>query len=173
MKRKRAPTLRRGPWQSLAPATVLRDAAWWEVHRALPPELQKIHDDPDDEVFMNDLYTVTRRIEGTMQEGRRVISLSIRRNDRAPIHDWRDFQIIKNELLGPEAEALEIYPAESRLVDTANQYWLYSIEGVKLPFGFPARVVGEQSIGRSKQRPWRDDERPADCDAAKLPDAEE
>jgi hypothetical protein len=37
------------------------------------------------------------------------------------VHDWRDLQRIKNQLVGPECEAVELYPAESRKVDTANQ----------------------------------------------------
>ena len=63
--------------------------------------------------------------------------LSIRRNDREPCDSWRDFQEIKNELCGPEREAVQVYPAESRLVDTANQYHLWVMpEGMLFPMGF-------------------------------------
>src|SRR5580704_308381 len=48
--------------------------------------------------------------------------LSIKRRDKEPIHDWRDLQEIKNQICGPEFEAIEIYPAEDRKVDSANQY---------------------------------------------------
>ena len=48
--------------------------------------------------------------------------LSIKRRDRAPVHDWRELQQIKNMIVGDEHEGFEVYPAESRLVDTANQY---------------------------------------------------
>ena len=68
--------------------------------------------------------------------------LTIKRADKKAIHDWRHFQIIKNELCGEDREAIEIYPAESRLVDTANQYHLWVIpKGDAMPFGWKARVV--------------------------------
>jgi len=71
--------------------------------------------------------------------------VSIRRQDRKPIHDWRIFQRIKNEVLGPECEAVELYPAESRLADSANQYhlWGSSDPTFRFPIGFPDRLVME------------------------------
>ena len=51
--------------------------------------------------------------------------LSIKRLDKEPIHDWRDMQQIKNDIMGPEREAVELYPAESRHVDCANQFHLW------------------------------------------------
>lgn len=68
--------------------------------------------------------------------------LSIRRNDRKHMQDWRHLQRIKNELCGEEREAVQIYPAESRLLDESNQMhlWVYP-EGFVLPFGYQARSV--------------------------------
>ncbi len=62
--------------------------------------------------------------------------LSIKRYDRQPIKDWRDLQAIKNDICGPEAEGLEIYPAESRKVDMANQYHMFVVYDGHVPFGF-------------------------------------
>lgn len=62
-----------------------------------------------------------------------VIHLWIMRADHEPIL-WRDGQRIKNELIGPERTAIEIYPPESQLVDSANMYHLFVLpEGYKLP----------------------------------------
>lgn len=81
--------------------------------------------------------------------------LSIKRIDREPIHDWREFQMIKNTLCGPEREAVEIYPAESRLVDTANQFHLWVLpEGRQWPMGWDTRLVTEDEPGQVKQRPF-------------------
>lgn len=67
--------------------------------------------------------------------------LSIRDLDSTTaVHDWRVLQSIKNALAGPEWEAVELYPAESRLVDQANQYHLWCFPE-QLPFGFQERVV--------------------------------
>ena len=88
--------------------------------------------------------------------------LSIKRVDGAACHDWRDFQRIKNELAGPEAEAVELYPAESRLVDGANQYHLFVLLKGQWPVGFRQRLVAEDSENGVTQRPWGDAERPDD-----------
>jgi hypothetical protein len=57
-----------------------------------------------------------------------IIHLSIKNNDRSPRHDWRDFQRIKNEIVGPEIEMAEMYPRESHKVDLSNQYHLWGFE---------------------------------------------
>lgn len=49
---------------------------------------------------------------------------------------WRDKQRIKNELFGPERVAIEVFPAESQMVDGANMYHLWVLPpGTALPFG--------------------------------------
>jgi hypothetical protein len=69
--------------------------------------------------------------------------LSIMRRDREVIRDWRDLQAIKNAIVGPEHEGFELYPAESRLVDTANQFHLFVFmdRRVRMPVGFVDREV--------------------------------
>lgn len=85
-----------------------------------------------------------------------VVHLSIRRVDRAPARDWRDLQRIKNQLVGPECEGIELYPAESRLLDSANQFhlWVAKDPGWRFPFGyFDGRIVSSESGGGAVQRP--------------------
>ena len=85
------------------------------------------------DTFMNDIYTVIRTKVGKGHH------LSIRRNDRSACKDWRHFQRIKNELCGPEREGVELYPAESRLIDTANQFHIWVLpEGERFPVGYAA-----------------------------------
>lgn len=103
-----------------------------------------------DSSWMNDTYTV---IVHNLDEF--MTHLSIRRNDRAPVTDWRDKQAIKNQLVGPECEAVELYPAESRLVDSANQYHLFCVTDpeFRFPFGFKQRLVANHEEGTgAKQR---------------------
>jgi hypothetical protein len=94
-----------------------------------------------------------------------IIHLSIKTKTKRADHDWRDFQRIKNELVGPEHEAVELYPAESRLVDTSNQFhlWVMADPSFKYPFGWHQRFVSEGNPMGTKQRPFRNDERPDDC----------
>lgn len=71
--------------------------------------------------------------------------LSIKRHDRMAARDWRHMMQIKNEVVGPEREAVELFPAESRLVDTANEYHLWVLpEGERFPFGYSSRSVFTQ-----------------------------
>lgn len=106
-------------------------------------------------VFRNSRYQVSIREQDTAAG--KVSWLSIVRLDRELIRDWRELQRIKNELTGPECEGCEIYPAESRLVDTNNQQHLFVLPpGLFFPFGYPVRDVGEKQAGGSvhKQRPF-------------------
>lgn len=83
--------------------------------------------------------------------------LSIKRRDKKSIHDWRDLQEIKNFICGEDREAVELYPKESRLVDTANQYHLFVYpKSFMIPFGFMSRQTiykeVEGGFGKSGQR---------------------
>ncbi len=97
----------------------------------------------EDEVWVNHIYQVNIRKEFVPALDTSIVHLSIKRKDKAPIRDWRHFQRIKNELVGEECEGVEIFPAESRLVDGANQYHIWVIKDPKFrfPFGFSERVV--------------------------------
>lgn len=52
------------------------------------------------------------------------VYMKIRNIDWSAIHDWRDFQEIKNIMFGEECEGVEVYPPESLLQDTANTFWM-------------------------------------------------
>jgi len=127
-----------------------------------------------DEVWMNSLYQVNlKRIPKSEQWPFDMIQLSIKRLDKMAVHDWRHLQWIKNELVGEENEGFEMYPAESRLVDTSNQYWMFVFADprVRIPLGFTERGVWDGDACGSRQRPWPKEKRPADCehvDSAKL-----
>jgi hypothetical protein len=62
--------------------------------------------------------------------------LIIARRDGKPIREWYDLQNIKNILVGPEFEGVEIYPAQSRVVDTGNIYHLWVFLEQQIPFGY-------------------------------------
>jgi hypothetical protein len=115
------------------------------------------------EVWLNDQYQVNvRRLEPTETSGfPAMIHLSVKRRDKGSLHDWRHLQQIKNMIVGPEHEAVELYPAESRLVDTANQYhlWVLADPTIRFPFGFhDGRAVTDEELAASlgaKQRPLK------------------
>lgn len=106
-------------------------------------------------VFVNSTYQVN--VDLVEAEIGPMLHVSIKRRDKQPMHDWREKQRIKNSILGEEAEAVELYPAESRLVDTPNQYHLWALPlGARFQFGYQARCVDGRSIGGAVQRPFEE-----------------
>jgi hypothetical protein len=98
-----------------------------------------INDHLNEEMWQNSRYTViVIRDEEQAPDTPKMIHLSIRRNDRQRPREerYRDFQRIKSELVGPENEGVELYPAESRVADCADQYHVYVLEDPELGFGF-------------------------------------
>ena len=140
----------------------------WTPWVELPPPDPSIYigdQEPPASHYANSRYHVALWFDGSDDHPMgKWIHLSIKDHDRSARHDWRDLQRIKNELVGPECEAIEIYPAESRLVDTANQYHLYVFQDWKPPQGFDCRLVADGTSAfapNAEQRPF--EERPADC----------
>jgi hypothetical protein len=72
-----------------------------------------------------------------------MVHLSIKRNDKGVIFDWREMQRIKSELMGAQFEGVQLFPAENRVVDAANQYHMYVLadERQRFPFGCEGRGV--------------------------------
>ena len=114
-----------------------------------------------EKLYRNDLYQVAINKDPPHGfAGLVVWELSIKRTDKEPILDWRDIQTIKNQLCGEEAEMFQLFPAESRLVDTANQYYFFALmkgptgRFPRLPVGWTVRTVSEDTPGMGKQRPF-------------------
>lgn len=133
------------PWARMLPATkieptdeqVARSRASAVRDGLDPDEVEAMMREPV-EMWRNDRYVATVR----RTEERTVHCISVRRVDRKPDVPWRHLQWIKNEIAGDEVEAIELFPAESRLVDTANQRWLWCLSpGLRVPVGFNERVV--------------------------------
>lgn len=83
-----------------------------------------------DEIWVNSRYQVSlRRMTYDAPDVLEMVRLSIRRRDKAPLGRERlhDFQRIKNELVGPECEGFETYPAESRLANSESQYHVFVV----------------------------------------------
>jgi hypothetical protein len=134
------------PWEKLQPA--VNAVGQHEVTHA--GETFKI--------YKNALYTVLVKQVTMRANFPAMTHLSVRRNDRQPIFDWRDMQRVKNDLIGEENEGVQLFPAESRLLDTSNQYHMYVINDPKIsfPFGYEERHVSEQSFHGSAQRRFAD-----------------
>lgn len=147
-------------WKPLQRASAVKPpseeliASWMKHHGLGREEILRLmkEDEARCERYINDLYQVEVR-----RDPHGGVHINIRRRDGFIGRDWRHFQQIKNEILGPECEAVELYPAESRLVDTSNKYhlWGHSDPKVRIPVGFPTRDVqfGDDTQGGLRQRP--------------------
>ncbi len=92
------------------------------------------------EVWVNNLYQVNvERADPAETGGVGFAHLIIRRLDRRPVHNWGHFQAIKNELIGPECEAVELYPAERNLIDAKDHYHLWAFTSPEDSFGIGFR----------------------------------
>lgn len=121
----------------------------WEPFRRTVTGINRVTGEqspvPDNvELWGNNLYNVhLYRLEPANDKTPPMVWLSISRKDRKTIRDWRHLQRIKNELVGPECEGMELFPAESRLVDTSNQFHLFCSPDptFRFPWGYQEREV--------------------------------
>lgn len=143
-------------WKMLHPEAANEQSAVWQpltlIQRKDPGEPKGT----PDEIWGNGAYTVTLRrhdddqVFGTSQG---MITLGVSALDGTARHDWREFQAIKNQLAGPETEAFELYPAESRLLDPSNYYTLWCFPGLKqLRVGQNVREVRNADEALAPQR---------------------
>lgn len=112
-------------------------------------------------VWQNDLYTTTVRhhADGWPLGGGEWIQLGIYCEDGEPRHDFRAFQRIKNDICGSEWEAIELYPAESRLVDPSNYYLLWCAPSINIGMKDGRTIAGPQNC-IAPQRGWAKGDEP-------------
>src|SRR5438128_2320005 len=93
-------------WRGGPPKDVLT-TAWTRFVPAYLPDPSMVS--PEEEVFLNSRYQVHRRRIRARHGGPDLIHLSFKRRDQATLIPWRDKQRLKNELVGPECEAVELF----------------------------------------------------------------
>lgn len=109
------------------------------------------------QVWENDRYgclaTFLPKSHGTLF-GHEVVRLGIQNQDQSARRDWRDFMAIKRDVLGPDWEAIELYPHDGRIIDPSNYFILYAIRA-EFPFGIagPSKVLTpENAIAPQRRR---------------------
>jgi len=122
-------------------------------HMTLEQAKMGLHRDIYAEIYVNDIYQVAvyRNEEADelvhVEELKgRCTWLSIKRRDKRPVNNWQDMQTIKNRLVGVDCDAIQIFPAESRMINMANQYHLIVLPSdAWLPFGWGFRSVDTEN----------------------------
>ncbi len=78
-------------------------------------------------IYINDVFVAQER---RLTDGTRHFMISSLSQIRPT---WWETQRIKNDLAGPEATAIEVYPPQAEVVDGADSYHLWVLPG-PLPF---------------------------------------
>jgi hypothetical protein len=108
-----------GPWEE-------RDASHFSTWRPAGPKWRP-------ECYVNNRYSVQFSDHETSWGP--VLHLWIRRHDDQMPRSWADLQRIKNELVGEQRVAVEVFPEADCLHDSANMAHLWILpEGFILPF---------------------------------------
>lgn len=140
------------PAESRVVDTANQYHAWLVVDPGFPWPLESVA--ADDEVLPDDRFVVRRARQDDPDQYHR---LSLRRRDGSPERDWRELQQVKNRHLGPEIDAIEVFPGESRrLRDGWFHLYYFPDPTFRFPFGFNGRLVLDaEVVARSggRQRP--------------------
>jgi hypothetical protein len=77
------------------------------------------------------------------------------RRDGEPVHSWLDLQRIKSTLVGEELVAIEVYPPDSHLLDTANCYHLWVLPGHRRDFPLDLTVLNQKRSRASQNQSFK------------------
>lgn len=100
--------------------------------------------DPESHIYLNSRYQVhVQRHPSHIQAGPDLVHLSFKRRDQGILVPYEDKLRIKDELVGPECEGVELLPAYSREVDMANQFHCWVIDSgiFRFPLGTRFRFL--------------------------------
>lgn len=111
----------------------------------MPSALDMVWQVMSESVYSNGEYivNVSQPMDSGVEGWPQVIHVAVRRVDTEPVRSWDVLQAIKNRFVGEENEAVEVFPAEARLVNMANQshLWAFVDPEFRLPFGWSQRMV--------------------------------
>ena len=116
-------------------AQLRRTGQWGHWERFdLPPDMKigKGWSNLFTHIYRNAVFAVLDRIDFS---GARHLAISSLSGNRP---SWPEMQRIKNELAGPGATGVEVYPPVDEVVDQVNMYHLWILPG-PLPFGLAER----------------------------------
>ena len=129
----------KSPWQPLRreqrPESVISAADYAKsAGCSLQQASENLENIAETPYYSNDVYGVG--IFPSKEHG--WVNLQISRHDGHPPYSWEDKQRIKSELIGDENEGIELFPAESRLVnlEQTHHLWVNTDPTFRLDIGF-------------------------------------
>ena len=119
----------------------------------------------DGVLYRNSRYQVYLQRFLSQGNGPDEVYLFLQRLDRSPLIPYREKMRIKDELINPECEGIELLPTRSRAVMNMEgcALWIIDDPTFRISFGFPNRCVTDIAFDGAVQEPWPAGERPIDC----------
>lgn len=101
--------------------------------------------------YWNSRYSITIRPEKQKLIRGTCWRMIIMRDDQSAHHDYRDYMRIKDDLFGPEYEAIELYPRRSRETDPSNAFVLFVFAN-RIPIGDQDKLIASHDRAMAPQR---------------------
>jgi hypothetical protein len=105
-----------------------RESLWTDFEQVYPMS-QTTHEavplEEGETYWKNSFYTVFRKDLEPSVGSDSAVRLSIKHNQGKAIREWKHLQRIKNELVGADREAVEIFPPESMVTSLDNEHHLF------------------------------------------------
>lgn len=115
----------RGSYKKQKPTST---SLWTEFERVYPMNAstnEPVEVEEGEEYWRNSFYTVLVKQLEPSEGLTGPVRLDIRHNQDKAIREWKHLQRIKNELVGEEREAMEIFPPQSMVRDMSNIHNLF------------------------------------------------
>lgn len=116
---------------------------WTEFQQVYPVghDEKPVELEPGESYWRNSFYLVFVK-ELEPERGREgAVRLSVKHNQGKAIREWKHLQRIKNEIVGDDREAVEIFPPESMVTSLDNEHHLFVT-----PVGVSSIYVYEEKV---------------------------
>jgi hypothetical protein len=138
----------RGNYKKQKPTST---SLWTEFEKVYPMQQDgtPVELEEGEQYWRNSFYLVLVKQLDPSEGETGPIRLDIRHNQDKAIREWKHLQRIKNELVGEEREAMEIFPPQSMIADMSNTHHLFVP-----PVGVSSVFVYEEKIKQESVNPY-------------------
>ena len=130
-----------------------KNSSLWTPFRLVTPLDQDKKPVPLNEgerYVQNSFYTVFVKEMEPEKGAEGAVQLAIKRRDGKAIREWKHLQRIKNEVVGADREAAEIFPPEELLGKLDHEHHLFVT-----PVGVSSIYVYEEKLRRENVSAWK------------------
>lgn len=132
----------KGKWKKQKPTST---SLWTDFEKVYPMKEDgtPVEVEEGEQYWRNSFYLVLVKCIVPSEGLDGPVRLDIKHNLNKPIREWKHLQRIKNELVGEEREALEVFPPESMVTHMSNMHNLFVV-----PVGVSSVFVYDEKMKR-------------------------